>query len=348
MTHALAEGKIRVLVCGASPDGANHNANLRGDVAEGFAEVLGASAVAACRYEAAARQIRRDRPEVALVFGSCLPDRCEYAGIRKACDASHSQLVFWLHDDPYEFDSYVKAAAIADTVFSNDRWAAAHYPRENVFHLPLGANPRRFANVPLVRWEDRVRDVFFCGVGFPNRRQLLEDLSGTLARCKTEVFGTDWPVERLAFCRNERLDSAQLSLAYASSRVVLNMGRSVSLANNRYQLDASTPGPRTFEASMAGCCQLLFADSLEVLDYFDLGQEILLFNDTEDFRAQLAELLADGARTCGIGAAARRRALRDHTFAARAQRLLECIGMAPPVATVAPVFAPAPQLAIAG
>ena len=86
------------------------------------------------------------------------------------------------------------------------------------------------------------------------------------------------------------------------------MGRTASAANNRCQLDASTPGARTFEAAMAGSCQLLFTDSLEVMDYFEVGEEILLFDDTEDFRAQLESLLADRERACAIGTAAQRRA----------------------------------------
>ena len=80
---------------------------------------------------------------------------------------------------------------------------------------------------------------------------------------------------------------------------------------------------------MAGSCQLLFADSLEVLDYFDVGREILLFDGPSDFSAQLDRLLADGELACSIGAAARRRALADHTYAARARRVLECTGLAP-------------------
>ena len=131
------------------------------------------------------------------------------------------------------------------------------------------------------------------------------------------VCGNGWNTAEFPFCPDQYTQPEDLPSSYASSRVVLNMGRTASAANNRCQLDASTPAARTFEAAMAGSCQLLFTDSLEVMDYFEVGEEILLFDDTEDFQAQFESLLADRERACAIGAAAQHRALRDHTYAAR-------------------------------
>ena len=153
--------------------------------------------------------------------------------------------------------------------------------------------------------------------------------------------GNGWNAERLSFCRNQYVAPADLPAAYAEARIVLNVGRSLSVANDRFQLDPSTPGPRTFEAAMAGGCQMIFADSLEVMDYFEVGKEILLFNDAEDFRAQLESLLADPDRACAIGAAARQRAVRDHTYAARARTLLECVGLEAPAHKLAAMSAAA-------
>lgn len=329
MNHLADPPRVRVLVAPAQPQDSGHDAPRRADIAQGLAEVLGGAAVTTCRYESAARQVRHDRPELVLLVGSCLSDRAEYGAVRRACDEVDARLAFWALEDPFEFDAHVKFSGLADFVFSVDRWAAEHYSRERVWHLPPAANPRRFGQPLPLAWASRARDVFFCGRGHTNRRQLLADLSPTLAHCRAEIFGSEWDTPAVPQARNVELAASDLPEAYASSRVVLNIGRGASAANARYLLDPSTPGARTFEAAMAGSCQLLFADSLEVLDYFELGSEILLFDGPADFRVQLERLLADGELAQSIGAAARRRALRDHTYAARARTLLEHAGCEP-------------------
>src|SRR5437588_3720089 len=133
---------VDVLITGGAPDRVNRNAGLRELVAEGFAEFLGDHRVLNVPPEAAGPRIKISRPRLVLVFGSCLPDQCEFSGLRRACDDVGCPLAFWLHDDPYEFDAAAKVVRIADHIFTNDRWAAEHYHRENVWHLPLAASAR--------------------------------------------------------------------------------------------------------------------------------------------------------------------------------------------------------------
>ena len=142
MNHLRADAPLRLLLAGANPQEHKHDVVRRGDIAEGFVEVLGKPAVATCRYESVARQILRDRPELVLLIGSILPDRCDYAAMRRSCDQVDARLAFWLQYDPYEFDAYVKIVGLADFIFSNDRWATTHYPRTAVWHLPLAASAR--------------------------------------------------------------------------------------------------------------------------------------------------------------------------------------------------------------
>jgi spore maturation protein CgeB len=101
-----------------------------------------------------------------------MPSSCDYTGLRSYCSSSSAALAFWLHDDPYEFDFNYKVYQYADFIFSNDKWAAVHIDRPNVFHLPLAADPKVHFR-PINSNMDR--DVFFCGVAFPNRQQLLGD-----------------------------------------------------------------------------------------------------------------------------------------------------------------------------
>lgn len=305
----------KVLVASASPDRVNHNAVLRQYVARGFMEVLGPSQVVESSFDRSEAAAREFSPDVVLVFGSCMPGVCDYTRLRRYCDQRGAALFFWLHDDPYEFDFNYKILPYADAVFSNDRWAVSHIDHPHVLHLPLAAD--RLAHFcPLD--VQCARDLFFCGAAFPNRVQLLRDLQMSLGGMHVEVFGPDWPAD-LSFAQEGRLANEALPAYYASSRVTLNVGRRFNLANAKYQLDASTPGPRTFEAAMAGAVQCLFVEGAEIEDYFVPGQEILLFDTPDELRLLIEELRDVPARRESISAAAQARAMRDHTYASRAR-----------------------------
>jgi spore maturation protein CgeB len=309
----------RVLVCGASPDSINNNAQLRRYVGEGFAELLGESQVRTCSLEVAEYCAEAFAPQLIVVFGSCMPAVSVYHGLKNYALRSGACLGFWLHDDPYEFDFNYKILNVADVIFSNDRWAVTHYQHPHVHHVPLAASKADHFRA----WRpQKERDVFFCGVGFPNRVALLRDCASSLAGAKVDVLGAEWPAD-LRFARNERVDNPALPDYYASSLMTLNMGRRFDLANARFNLDASTPGPRTFEAAMAGTVQCMFVEGLEITDYFDPDAgEILLFDSPAELRRHLDMLRADPAAATSIAIAAQARALREHTYTQRAQRIL--------------------------
>ncbi|MEM5386449.1 glycosyltransferase [Paraburkholderia phymatum] len=314
---------IRVLVCSASPDSINNNAQLRGYVGEGFRELLGDAAVRVCSLEVAEFCAEAFGPQLVLVFGSCMPAVSVYHGLKNYCLRSGACMAFWLHDDPYEFDFNYKIVNIADVIFSNDRWAVTHYQHPRVYHVPLGASKADHYR-PLR--PQKQRDVFFCGVGFPNRVALLRDCASNLDGVHVEVLGAEWPGE-MRFARNERIENRLLPDYYASSLVTLNIGRRYDLANARFSLDAPTPGPRTFEAAMAGTVQCMFVEGLEIYDYFDSDAgEILLFDSPAELRRHVDMLRDDAARAATMARAAQQRALVDHTYARRAERILSLIG----------------------
>jgi len=313
---------MKVLICSASPDWLNHNAVLRGCVGRGFVDSLSQENVVACSLEYAVEAARRLAPDLIVVFGSCMHPSCDYTALKNYCVRSNAALAFWLHDDPYEFDFNYKIYPYADFIFSNDKWAAAHMDHPRVFHLPLAADPVAHYR-PVANEMDR--DLFFCGVGFQNRRQLLLDCQEWMGALRVEVFGTEWPPS-LDWCRNKRLPNDALTNYYATSLATLNVGRRYNLANSKYQLDVTTPGPRTFEAAMAGAVQCAYLEGLELAQYFDFGEEILVFDSPNDLRLLLEELREDPARRRRIAEKAQARALRDHTYAARARTLLAACG----------------------
>ena len=313
-----------VLIVGACPDRVNNNSILRGFVKEGFDDVLGNGFALECDFETAIDQINVSKPKLVLVFGSCMPDVCYYLPLRIACEKIGSMLSFWLHDDPYEFDFGYRVTELADWIFSNDSWATIHYNHPKVHFLPMAASPKAH----LREWRDeKSNDVFFCGVAFPNRIALLKDLSLYLSNHRTSIMGGGWP-EELSFAKNQRLTNMQWGNACANSHITLNIGRTMNLANKRYQLDAATPGPRTFEAALAGSVQMMYVDGLGITDFFEPNNEIILFDDPKDFNDLLNELLSNRVRSRAIAEAARTRALRDHTYAARAKKIIDIVGLA--------------------
>jgi spore maturation protein CgeB len=312
----------RVLVCGASPDSINNNAQLRRYVGEGFMELLGDALVRTCSLEVAEYVAKEFAPHLIVVFGSCMPAVSVYHGLKNFCLRNDACLTFWLHDDPYEFDFNYKILDDADLIFSNDRWAVSHYQHPHVYHVPLAASKSDHFRQLRAKKD---REVFFCGVGFSNRVALLRDCAASLAGVNVEILGAEWPSD-LAFARNERVENLALPGYYANSLITLNMGRRFNLANARFNLDASTPGPRTFEAAMAGTVQCMFVEGLEIYDYFDPDEgEILLFDSPMELRRHIDMLRADPAAATRMAGAAQQRVLREHTYANRAAQILEFV-----------------------
>ena len=315
--------KIRhIIITGASPDQTNRNTVLRSYVAEGFQQLLGFENVTNCPLEQSAPFTQEYKPDLVLCFGSCMPGDADYFALRYACDKTGAVLVFWLHDDPYEFDFNYKVCDIADYIFSNDKWASHHYDHERVFHMPLAASKaahwRSLSNIKNI-------DIFFCGVAFPNRIRMIADLEHILKKYKSTILGDQWPDFLNHTITNKRLSNDELSNHYTQSKFTLNLGRDFNYANDRYKLVPSTPGPRTFEAAMAGTTQLYFVDSLEIEDYYEPTKEIILFNSAVELEIIIQKFFDGQLSASSIQAAAQARTLNDHTYDARAKSIINTI-----------------------
>jgi spore maturation protein CgeB len=317
------DGAIDVLIVSAFPESLNTNASLQQYVKWAFQSILGERQVLLSPLEASPGLIRQLKPKLVLLFGSCMLDISVYRPIRLACNEVDTKIAFWLHDDPYEFDYSFKAEEISDYIFSNDRWASMHYSHPHVLHLPMAAS-RRAHYYP---WSEcKHYDVLFCGAGFPNRIQLVKDLSGILEKYRSSIYGSGWPKE-LKIVDNQRINNSELAEMYSRSHIVLNIGRHFNLANNKFLLDPSTPGPRTFEAAMAGTVQFYFVESLEITEYFRADEEIILFDGPDDFSRNLERLMDEPLQAKKIALAAQARALKEHSYENRCRKILAFCGI---------------------
>jgi spore maturation protein CgeB len=310
----------KVLITSASADEENNNKPLREYLKAGFAEVLSEKNVLACCLDQADIQASNFKPHLIVVFGSCAPSSSNYNSLRIYCTKKDAALVFWLHDDPYEFDFNSKIYNYADYIFSNDKWAVEHFSHKNVHHLPLAADPN--IHYRPIKKKSFIRDVFFCGVAFPNRTQLLKDCEHYFRRFNVNIFGQGWPENRSMY-KNIRLLNKDLPDYYSNSLVTLNIGRQFSIANNEFLLDPTSPGPRTFEAAMSGAVQIFFLNGLEIADYFNLGREILVFDTPKELAAIIEDLKFNNRYRNSIAKNSQLRALKDHTYSCRAQKILD-------------------------
>lgn len=308
----------KVLITGASPDVINHNSVMRNYVTEGFCALLSSNNVRNVPLQFSVSALKHNPVDIVLVFGSCMPDNCDYGALRAECDRSGAKLVFWLHDDPYEQDFNFKIVKYADVIFSNDKWATQFYDHSHCYHLPMAASESAHFRSVTQYWE---MDLFFCGVGFENRIRLLRDLKPLLNQIKTKVVGDAWPKD-LVFANNQRINNAELPNQINNSKFILNLGRHYNLGNDRYKLDPSTPGPRTFETAMAGATQLYFVESLEIEEYYEPDKEILLFDGYKDLSRIFEMYLDEPSAISEISKAAQKRTLSEHTYKHRARKIL--------------------------
>jgi spore maturation protein CgeB len=174
-------------------------------------------------------------------------------------------------------------------------------------HHPVPPDPRFAA------------DLAFLGNRLPDREARVEAFLFEAARARPEarflLGGAGWEPDRLpANVRHlGHVGAADHNAFNVTPRAVLNVSRA-SMAATGW-----SPATRVFEAAGAGAC--LVTDAWEGLDMFlTPDREVLVARDGAELAAHL-DALTPG-RAAEIGAAARRRALRDHSYDARAKQAL--------------------------
>jgi spore maturation protein CgeB len=310
---------MKVLVLDAMRRHLNSNPDIVQSVTEAFQRVSPPGCVfCATRWnlEAAADACR---PDLILalsgrIWGELVPP---LGVVRQRCKA---MVGWWLTDDPYEIDGSLEWAGLTDFVATNNRESVPLYAGTNVIHVPLAADRKRHFRP--VRSDDAAYqwDIAFCGVGFPNRRGWITAAAPLLARYKTLIVGPEWP--DLPFVAPSRIDGSALTDLYNSSRIVLNLPRSLNLLN-QHNFPASTPAPRTFEAAAAGGFQLAAADRPELHDYFDIPGEMDVFANAAELEERIQWYLTNPGQRIEAARKAQARTLRGHTYDHRATRILE-------------------------
>jgi spore maturation protein CgeB len=188
-----------------------------------------------------------------------------------------------------------------------------------------GADPELFAPLSV----EKERDIFFYGYGDKFRREWMAALVGEPSRRLSEIdfalggrdFRGDIGLARVV----GDVPFNAFNRAISASRINLNITR-----RSHATVWASSTS-RPFELAAAGAA--IVSSPVEGIErWFEPGRELVVVQDADEAEQVYRELLADPAAREELGRRARDRALDEHTYVARARRLLELIGLRVPEA----------------
>jgi Glycosyl transferases group 1 len=184
-----------------------------------------------------------------------------------------------------------------------------------------GVDPELFAPAPV----EKDVDVFFYGYGDKFRRDWMRELVGEPSRREPDVDfalgGSDFRGDT----GNARLLGTipynVFPQAISAARVNLNITR------RSHATVYASSSARPFE--LAGCAAAIVSNPYEGIErWFEPGRELLVVSGADEAVDAYRELLGDPAQADELGRRARERALDEHTYARRAEQVLELIGLA--------------------
>jgi len=193
--------------------------------------------------------------------------------------------------------------------------------QQNVLYLPLAADPAVHRPLELTPVERRLYGArtSFMGAGYANRRVAFAQLLDF----GLAIFGSDWDGDAVLGPRlrldGRRVTTEESVKIFNAADVNLNLHSSVSTQS--LVSGGDFVNPRTFELAMCGAFQLV--DRRGLMDELFSEDELARFGSVEELKERLGHFLAHPEERAGYAARARARALGEHTYARRMERLLD-------------------------
>ena len=259
------------------------------------------------RRPLAARLVARFRRPVdlVLVFKGTGLDPERVAELRRH---TRARWVNWFPDDPHELAVSERLAPAYDCFFTHDSSSVDHHRRAGAraYYLAFGCDPcylrPRDAGA---RWR---APLVFVGSCDPVRERALREL----ADLGLVTWGPGWP--------RGPVYGDDYVRALAGATVGLNVHQQFGDSGDRPRYGTGA-NMRVFELAAVGVPQLCDAKG-DIARHFTPGREIVLYRSVPELRHHAAQLLGDEASRRSLAAAARERALREHTWMHRMQELL--------------------------
>lgn len=185
-------------------------------------------------------------------------------------------------------------------------------------YLPVGCDPAIHRRMEVSQRDKRIYGSDVCFVGnlqthISPRRKILAAISDF----DLKIWGVSWKA-----LRDDRLRSRivgrsvygdEYAKVYSASKIALNVHHPQCI---------KALNPRTFEVTACGC--LLVTDVMaELPKFFEPGKEVVTFQEIEELRDKLRFFLKNERARRKVADAGMKRALSEHTYDARMQKLLE-------------------------
>ncbi len=185
------------------------------------------------------------------------------------------------------------------------------------------ADPEFFSPQPV----EKEIDVFFYGYGDKFRRDWMQAMVGEPSRIAPDLDialgGLDFQGDVGTARQLGDIPFNVFARAISTARVNLNMTR-----RPHATVPASSTA-RPFELASSGAA--IVSNPHEGIErWFEPGSELVLIDSAEEAVAAYRELVSDPAQAEEMGRRARERVLDEHTYAHRARRLLELVGLGVP------------------
>lgn len=256
------------------------------------------------------------RPDLVVVSGSGVVSPEAVERLRSGRPGRWVQL---LPDLVPDFDAASREAMAYESVFVGATGLTAALDKYGVKHthyLPLGCDPS--VHKPLRARGPFRANVVFAGAATARRESLLSEL----VEFGLALWGSGWRKTSLKdYCRGELPNAEDFVRAYAGATVAVNVHRSSAESRGG---DSSGVNRRTFEVAAIGVPQVV--DARGDLDrHFDDGSEVLVYTDASQLKGQVKRAIQEDRYRERLAAAARQRALRQHTYMHRMHDMLQVL-----------------------
>lgn len=228
-------------------------------------------------------------------------------------------------ESPYDDAKQARIAGLVDVCWTNERTSVPYLRHYNprTFYLRAAYDPARHS--PLAEADSSVpaHDVVFVGSGFQERIDLLSAVDWT--GIDLGLYGV-WSLlpsrhKLRQYVRGGITDNAQAAALYRAAKIGLNLHRT----SREFSRDAShvtgaeSMNPRAYELAAAGVFQIsdYRAEIQETFDY-----SVRTFEDAAEFGELIRDFYPSLKSTRQFMAQKARRAVKPHTFAARAAQIL--------------------------
>jgi len=254
-----------------------------------------------------AARLRRGTTDVVLVFKGAGLAPADVDELRRRFGG---RWVNWFPDDPHQLELSRRLAPAYDCFFTHDSSSLARHRSTGAraHYLAFGCDPE-YLRPPTLSLEARwTAPLVFVG----SRDDVREPVLRELAAAGLVAWGPGWP--------RGPLYGDDFVAALAGAKVGVNVHQQFGERGDpaRYGTGANM---RVFELAAVGTPQLSDAKA-DIARHFTPDREIVLYRSVVELVDRARALLADDALRRRLAAAARERAVREHTWRHRLEELL--------------------------